>query len=93
MITNTADCSIIRLLLKIAGYIGHSCFKYISFLCDNNSLSRIELEILERIITMGLYSDEVIEAACFTALCENVTFVVDFNFPVDEVNNSFYSVE
>lgn len=93
MISNKTDSSIKRLLLKTARYIGHSSHKYFSFLCDNNSLSPIELEILERIITMGLYSDEVIECACSTALDRNIKNVVDFNFLVDKVNNSILNAE
>ena len=93
MITKTANSKVRRLLLKISRYIGHSCFKYLSFLYYNNSLSQIELDILERIITMGLYSDEVIDCACFTALNQNVKNVVEFNFLVDEVNNSICNVD
>ena len=86
--------SIRRLLCKTARLIGHSCFKYISLLCDsNNSLSHIELEILERIFTMGLYTDEIIDCACFTALEQNVKNVVDFNLLLDEVNNSIINYD
>ncbi|MBN1411867.1 MAG: DDE-type integrase/transposase/recombinase [Spirochaetales bacterium] len=84
--------SIKRLLLKIARFIGRDCYRYVSFLLETGSLSNIELEILERIFTMGLYSDEVIDAACFTAIDQNVTGIVDFNFLVSEVDNSFHEI-
>ncbi len=41
---------------------------------------------------MRLYSDEVIGCACFTALDQNIKNVVEFNFLVDEVNNSICNV-
>ena len=81
---------ITRLLNKISRYIGKSCFLYISSVCDNDSLSRIELQILERIFTIGFYSDEVIESACFSALNKDVMNVVEFNFLIDEVSSTFY---
>ena len=77
MISNKTQ-SIKRLLLKIGRYIGISCYKYLMDLFTN-PLTDIELEILEKIFTMGLYGDEVIDAACFTALCERIFTVEDCN--------------
>ena len=93
MISNQIKASIKRLISKCARHIGHGCFKYISFLFDLYEPSQIELEILERIFTMGLYSDEVIDAASFTALDQNITSIVDFNWCISEVNNHFYENE
>ena len=88
MTFTTSDQSIQRLITKCSSYIGHHCSKYIRLLFDHDELSAIELEILVRIFTMGFYSDEVLENACFTALDAQVFNVVDFNFLVCEVNNS-----
>ena len=78
-----------RLLRKIAKYIGKSCFLYISRLCENDSLSSVDLEILERVFTIGFYSDEVIERACFAALNLEVTNVVEFTFLTEGVSAAF----
>lgn len=51
--------------MKTAGHIGHSTHKYVSLILSLQSeLSNIELEIIERIFTMGFYSDNVIDTAC-----------------------------
>jgi hypothetical protein len=90
MITSKAENSIKRLLLKSAKGIGFDCFKYTSFLlAQKQPLSQIELEILERIFTMGLYSDEIIEGASATAFDQNVHSVVEFNFLISEVSESW----
>ena len=90
MITQKQEASIKRLLLKNARYIGRDCYRYTSFLLETRSFPGVELEILERIFTMGLYTDEVIDTACSKAFCQKITDVVDFNFLVSNVDNSFY---
>jgi hypothetical protein len=81
--------SIKRLLQKLSFHIGYSCRNYISWLLDQHNLSDMEIEILERIFTSGLYSDDVLEAACITASDAHIQSVVDFNFLISDVNNTF----
>jgi hypothetical protein len=78
--------SIERLLLKITGYIGHSTRRYVSDLLSGSLLSSIELEIIERILSMGFYSDDVIEKACSVALEKRVFNVVDLNLLISEID-------
>jgi hypothetical protein len=88
IIGNAYTASIKRLLLKTAAYIGKPCRDYFSFLIEQtHDISSIELEILERILSMGLYADEVIDCACFTALEQRISSIIEFNFALCEVNN------
>jgi len=90
MISNKIENSLKRLLLKSAKGIGFDCFRYTDFLlAQKQRLSQLELEILERIFTMGLYSDEIIDCASFTALDQNVCSVVEFNFLISEISESW----
>lgn len=90
MITSRVESSLKRLLLKSAKGIGFDCFRYTDFLlAQKQRLSQLELEILERIFTMGLYSDEIIDCASFTALDQNVRSVVEFNFLISEISESW----
>ena len=90
MSTKTSNPSIIRLLLKIAEYTGPACFQYFSLMLANNTLSPVELEILERIFTMEFYIDGVIENACSSAMNKDISNVVDFCFHVAETDRTFF---
>jgi hypothetical protein len=90
MITKTSNQSIIRLLLKIAECVGPACLQYVSLILEDNFLSSVELEILERIFTMDFYTDEVIEEACFSAMKKGISNCIEFCFHVAETDNTFY---
>jgi hypothetical protein len=90
VITGKQEASIKRLLLRNARYIGRNCYRYTSFLLAARSLSSMELEILERIFTMGLYADDVIDAACNKAFYQRISTAVEFNFLVCDVDNSYF---
>jgi hypothetical protein len=90
VITGKQQASIKRLLLRNARYIGRNCYRYTSFLQAARSLSSMELEILERIFTMGLYADDVIDIACNKAYYQRISTAVEFNFLVCDVDNSYF---
>ena len=54
-----------------------------------SGLSDIELEIIERIVSMGIYSDDVIEAACAVAFEKRISNAVDFNILVCGIDNKY----
>jgi len=68
---------------------GRTCHEYILFLLKQNDLSDIELHILFEIFSKQYYSENVLDAACFTALVENVQTVDAFEDLLTEVNASF----
>ena len=77
-----------RLNLKTVKYIGKDCVHYLKDLFKH-PISDIELEILEKIFTMGLYSDTAINEACSAALYEKILEVVEFNIILSKINDIF----
>ena len=73
----------------LAHSIGSTCHKYIIFLFKQNDLSDFELHILLEIFSRRYYSEDVPDAACFTALVENVQTVDAFEELLNQVNASF----
>jgi len=84
------NASIKRLLLKTAGCIGHSAHKYVSrFFSGESQHSDTELEIIERVFSMGFYADDSIETACSIALETRIFNTIDFTILVSEVDNRY----
>lgn len=81
--------SVFRLLLKVAGYIGPATFNWISMVFENRILNQVEIEILERSFSMGLYSDILLEASCRIALKRKLFSIGKFPFLVEEVQVKF----
>lgn len=77
--------SVQRLLLKIAGYIGPASFHWLSRVFSNWPLNPVELEILERTFSMGLYPDELLELSCQRALKARIFTISEFPFFVEEI--------
>jgi hypothetical protein len=62
-----------------------------SAVCSRQPLNSLELEILERTFSMGLYPDELLEQSCRTALGEQIFSISKFPFFVEEVQNRMYN--
>lgn len=75
-------------MLKTAKYIGEECVHYLEELFKH-SLSDIELEILEKTFTMGIYRDSAINEACSTALYEKIFDIYEFNKILSRINDVF----
>jgi len=85
------NMSVSRLLLKIAVYIGPAAYNWMSIVFSRWPINPVEMEILERTFSMGLYSDELLELSCSTALVQQLFRISEFPFLVEDVRDGMYN--
>jgi hypothetical protein len=73
MISKILKDSVFRLILRIAEDVGPACFQYMSIQKDNPLVHPGNIEILERIFSMRLFDDAVLEEASFRAMEKGIS--------------------
>lgn len=78
-----------QLVEMIALMKGVSCYNYIQYLFEEKELDDSQLYYIFLNFIEGYYSDEILDAACFTARVENIKDFDEFSKLLDEVYASF----
>lgn len=82
-----------KMVIEAAGTAGRTCYEYIRLLLDKKCLSEFELNLLFEIFNGNNYLQDVLDAACYVGLEENIETFDEFEELLYEVETSFRYLE